>query len=61
MPYQEEKGGKADNLTRSATARYSLGYTPDRADPGSRYHKISLKTTQKDLVVEAREGYHAGQ
>jgi len=41
--------------------QYSLGYTPDRTDPGAGYHKISLKTKQKDLVVEAREGYYAGQ
>jgi VWFA-related protein len=41
--------------------QYSLGYTPDRSDPGAGYHKISLKNKQKDLVVEAREGYYAGQ
>jgi VWFA-related protein len=39
--------------------QYSLGYTPDRPDPGSGYHKISLKTKQKDLVVQARAGYYA--
>jgi VWFA-related protein len=39
--------------------QYSLGYTPDRTDPGAGYHKISLKTKQKDLVVQARAGYYA--
>jgi VWFA-related protein len=39
--------------------QYSLGYTPDRSDPGAGYHKISLKTKQKDLVVQARAGYYA--
>jgi len=39
--------------------QYSLGYTPDRPDPGAGYHKISLKTRQKDLVVQARTGYYA--
>jgi VWFA-related protein len=39
--------------------QYSLGYTPDRNDPGAGYHKISLKTKQKDLVVQARAGYYA--
>ena len=39
--------------------QYSLGYTPDRPDPGAGYHKISLKTKQKDLVVQARAGYYA--
>jgi VWFA-related protein len=39
--------------------QYSLGYTPDRADLTEGYHKIVLKTRQKDLVVQAREGYYA--
>jgi len=38
--------------------QYSLGYTSDRSDVGG-YRKISLKTKQKDLVVQAREGYYA--
>jgi len=38
--------------------QYSLGYTSDRSDLGG-YRKISLKTKQKDLVVQAREGYYA--
>ena len=39
--------------------QYNLGYTPDRkaADaPG--YRKIQLTTTQKDLTVQARQGYY---
>jgi VWFA-related protein len=40
--------------------QYSLGYTPDEnAGPG--YHKIQLLLKQKDLVVQARDGYYAGQ
>lgn len=39
--------------------QYSLGYTPDRPDPGAGYHKISLKTKQKELVVQARAGYYS--
>jgi VWFA-related protein len=38
--------------------QYSLGYTPDRTSPGAGYHKISVKTKQKDLVVQARDGYY---
>jgi VWFA-related protein len=41
--------------------QYSLGYTPDRSDSGGGYHKIVVKTKQKDLVVQAREGYYAGR
>jgi VWFA-related protein len=38
--------------------QYSLGYTPDRADTGAGYHKIVLTTKQKDLIVQARDGYY---
>ena len=41
--------------------QYSLGYTPDRADLGAGYHKIHLTTKQKDLIVQARDGYYAQQ
>jgi len=39
--------------------QYSLGYTPDKADVGAGYHKIRLMTKQKDLIVQARDGYYA--
>lgn len=38
--------------------QYELGYTPDRADLTG-YHKIHLATRQKDLEVQARDGYYA--
>jgi VWFA-related protein len=38
--------------------QYDLGYTPDRADLTG-YHKIHLATKQKDLEVQARDGYYA--
>jgi VWFA-related protein len=39
--------------------QYSLGYSPDKAVAGSGYHKITLTTTNKDLLVQTREGYYA--
>jgi VWFA-related protein len=40
--------------------QYSLGYAPDKnAGPG--YHKIQLTLKQKDLVIQARDGYYSGQ
>lgn len=36
---------------------YEIGYVPPDTRPG-RYHKIDLKTTQKELTVQAREGYY---
>jgi len=38
---------------------YNLGYTPDKADSSTGYHKILLTTKQKDLVVRTRDGYYA--
>ena len=40
--------------------QYSLGYTPDKSDAAPGYHKIHLTTTQKDLVVQTRDGYYSG-
>lgn len=38
--------------------QYDLGYTPDRNDLTG-YHKIHLVAKQKDLEVQARDGYYA--
>ncbi len=41
--------------------QYSIGYTPDRSDATAGYHKIKLTLRgRKGLVVQAREGYYAG-
>ena len=39
--------------------QYSIGYTPDRPNPGAGYHKIHLAAKQKDLVVQTRDGYYS--
>ncbi len=41
--------------------QYSLAYTPDRASDGPEYHKIHLVAKQKDLVVQARDGYYSAK
>jgi len=42
--------------------QYSLGYTSDHpADTGSDYRHIHVTTKQKDLTVQAREGYYPAQ
>jgi len=39
--------------------QYNLGYTPGKdLSPG--YHKIHLSTLNKDLKVQARDGYYSG-
>jgi VWFA-related protein len=47
-----------DRIQEELRNQYSLGYTPDRADVGAGYHKIRLMTKQKDLIVQARDGYY---
>ncbi len=68
-----ETGGRFFEVTKKETteqiytsiqeelrSQYSLGYTPEKTGAGSGgYHKILLKTKQKDLVVQTREGYYA--
>jgi VWFA-related protein len=39
--------------------QYIIGYSPDRANPGTSYHKIHLTTKQRDLVVQTRDGYYS--
>jgi hypothetical protein len=40
--------------------QYSLGYTPPKNNEAIGYRKIALTTKQKDLKVQARNGYYAG-
>lgn len=39
--------------------QYAIGYTPGRAKPDCKYHKIKLTTRDCHLVVNTRAGYHA--
>jgi VWFA-related protein len=39
--------------------QYSLGYTPAKNNEATGYRKIALTTKQKDLKVQARDGYYA--
>ena len=48
-----------DSIAEELRTQYNLGYTPDKGNADSGYHKISLVTKQKDLAVQTREGYYA--
>ena len=40
--------------------QYVLGYTPEKTEePG--YHKLGVTVSKKDLIVQTRAGYYAGQ
>jgi len=68
----QKSGGKMFEVSKKETVekiyaqieeelrnQYRLGYTPDKgAEAG--YHKILLTTRNKDLIVQARDGYYGG-
>lgn len=41
-------------------SQYSLGYTPDK-DTGAGYHKLVVTVKDKEMVVQARDGYYSGE
>ena len=45
-------------IEQEVRSQYILGYTPDKAQSGASYHKIHLATKQRDLTVQARDGYY---
>jgi VWFA-related protein len=52
----EQIYGQVQDQLRS---QYNLGYTPDKTDIGPGYRRIHLTTKQKNLAVQARDGYYA--
>lgn len=38
--------------------QYSLGYSSDKPAESTAYRKISVKTRQKNLIVQSRDGYY---
>jgi VWFA-related protein len=47
-----------DSIAEELRTHYNLGYTPDKGNAESGYHKISLAAKQKDLAVQTRAGYY---
>jgi len=41
--------------------QYSLGFTPEHPEADGEFHKINVTTTQKDMTVQARDGYYSGK
>jgi VWFA-related protein len=50
-----------DLIQEELRNQYNLGYTPDRPNPGPGYHKITLTSKEKRLMVQARDGYYTQQ
>jgi len=47
-----------DSVQEELRNQYSLGYTPNPPNTGPGYHKITLTTKPKDLIVQTRDGYY---
>jgi VWFA-related protein len=47
-----------DLIQQDLRAQYILGYVPDKSPTSADYRKIHLTTKQKDLIVQARDGYY---
>jgi hypothetical protein len=45
-------------IAEELRSQYVLGYTPDKANDDTGYHKILLTPKKKDLVVQTRDGYY---
>jgi VWFA-related protein len=54
---KQSLGDIYDTIAEELRNQYSIGYTP-AADLTLGYHRINLSTKQKDLTVQAREGYY---
>jgi len=48
-----------DEIQQELRDQYILGYIPDKSANSAGYRKIHLTTKQKDLSVQARDGYYA--
>ncbi|MGA8104196.1 MAG: VWA domain-containing protein, partial [Candidatus Acidiferrales bacterium] len=47
-----------DEIAQELRAQYILGYIPDKSPVSGDYHSIHLVTKQKELIVQARDGYY---
>jgi len=74
QPLSKDTGGRLFELSKKQTIeqtyqeiqedlrnQYNLGYTSDRPGDGSDYHRIQVSTKQKDVAVQARNGYYVTQ
>jgi hypothetical protein len=63
--FEVSKHESIDDIYRSIGEelrnQYNLGFTPEQADAEGGFHRITVTTTQKELTVQAREGYYSGR
>jgi len=58
---KESVGQIYNQIEEELRNQYNLGFAPDKSHVTPGYHPITLTTTNKDLTVQAQEGYYVGQ
>jgi VWFA-related protein len=48
-----------ESIAEDLRNQYNLGYTPDPPGAEGSFHKIILKAKEKDMTVQARDGYYS--
>ena len=48
-----------ESIAEDLRNQYNLGYTPDPPGTEGSFHKIILKAKEKDMTVQARDGYYS--
>jgi VWFA-related protein len=56
---RESLGDIFDQIQNEMRSQYALAYSPTNAEKDGRFRKLEIKTTRKDLRVQARKGYYA--
>jgi VWFA-related protein len=49
------------SIVEELRTQYSMGFTPDKDSAADGYHHLKLEVKRKEVTVQTREGYYAGQ
>ena len=58
---KESVGEIYTSIVEELRTQYRMGFTPDKDSDASGYHHLQLQVKRKEMTVQTREGYYAGQ
>lgn len=58
---KESVGEIYTSIVEELRTQYRMGFTPDKDSAASGYHHLQLQAKRKEMTVQTREGYYAGQ